>query len=61
MTIVLILLLDVVFRDAFDTLTTWSLLGSGMIVCAFAVLAYENFNGNMNRCTVYFESTPVNF
>jgi len=45
LTIVLILLLDVVFRDAFDTLTTWSLLGSGMIVCAFAVLAYQNFNG----------------
>lgn len=45
LTIVLILVFDVVFRDAFGTLTTWSLLGSGMIVCAFAVLAHQTLNG----------------
>ncbi|KLO17009.1 hypothetical protein SCHPADRAFT_994645 [Schizopora paradoxa] len=45
LTIVLILVIDVAFRDAFETFTAWSLLGSGMIVCAFAVLAYETFNG----------------
>ena len=44
LTIVLVLMSDSIFGNAVDTLTKWSLLGSGMIVCAFAVLAYDTFH-----------------
>ena len=35
--------LQCVFGAGTDTLTTWSLLGSGGIVLAFGVLAYDMF------------------
>jgi len=44
LTIVLVLITDIALGNAMDSLTAWSLLGSGMIVCAFAVLAYETFH-----------------
>ncbi|TDL28653.1 hypothetical protein BD410DRAFT_818171 [Rickenella mellea] len=43
LTIVLVLISDVVLWGASAVLTVWSLLGSGMIVCAFAVLVYDMF------------------
>jgi len=43
LTIVLVLISDCIFGAGIDTLTTWSLLGSGGIVLAFGVLAYDMF------------------
>lgn len=43
LTIVLVLISDCVFGSGTDTLTIWSLLGSGGIVLAFGVLAYDMF------------------
>jgi len=43
LTIVLVLISDCVFGAGIDTLTVWSLLGSGSIVLAFGVLAYDMF------------------
>jgi len=43
LTIVLVLISDCVFGAGTDSLTTWSLLGSGGIVLAFGVLAYDMF------------------
>ena len=37
------LLLQCVFGAGIETLTIWSLLGSGGIVLAFGVLAYDMF------------------
>ncbi|KAH9950367.1 hypothetical protein B0H21DRAFT_532263 [Amylocystis lapponica] len=41
LTIVLVLLSDIVFGGAVGTVTLWSLGGSGIIMVAFAVLAYD--------------------
>ncbi|KAF8807385.1 hypothetical protein BYT27DRAFT_7189476 [Phlegmacium glaucopus] len=43
LTIVLVLISDIIFGAGIDTLTVWSLLGSGGIVLAFGVLAYDMF------------------
>jgi len=43
LTVVLVLISDCLFGGGTDTLTTWSLLGSGGIVLAFGVLAYDMF------------------
>lgn len=43
LTIVLVLISDVIFGSGLDALTVWSLLGSGVIVLAFGVLAYDMF------------------
>lgn len=43
LTIVLVLLSDVIFGGGTDVLTIWSLLGSGVIVLGFTVLAYDMF------------------
>ncbi|KAH8120153.1 hypothetical protein DFH11DRAFT_1558629 [Phellopilus nigrolimitatus] len=43
LTIVLVIISDLIFGNGVDTLTIWSLLGSAMIVSAFAVLAYDSF------------------
>ena len=40
-TIVLVVLSDVVLGHAADALTVWSVTGSAMVVCAFAVLAHD--------------------
>ena len=39
----IIYLLQCIFGAGIDTLTIWSLLGSGGIVLAFGVLAYDMF------------------
>ncbi|OCH96120.1 hypothetical protein OBBRIDRAFT_787568 [Obba rivulosa] len=41
LTIVLMFVSDILFRDAGSSITIWSLLGSGCIVLAFGALAYE--------------------
>ena len=41
LTIVLVFVSDIVFGGAVHTITAWSLLGSGGIVVAFGVLAYD--------------------
>lgn len=41
LTIVMVFISDIVFGGAVDTITAWSLVGSGIIVAAFAVLAYD--------------------
>ncbi|TFY62906.1 hypothetical protein EVJ58_g3555 [Rhodofomes roseus] len=41
LTIVLMFLSDIIFGRAASTVTVWSLLGSGAIVVAFGVLAYD--------------------
>ncbi|KAI5122614.1 hypothetical protein M0805_004825 [Coniferiporia weirii] len=43
LTIVLVMISDLIFGNAIETLTVWSIVGSGMIISAFAVLAYETF------------------
>ncbi|KAF8974052.1 hypothetical protein BDZ97DRAFT_1778191 [Flammula alnicola] len=43
LTIVLVLISDVIFGGGTEVLTVWSLLGSGVIVLAFGVLAYDMF------------------
>lgn len=43
LTIVVVMLTDIVFKNGLETLTVWDVTGSGMIVCAFAALAYESF------------------
>lgn len=43
LTIVLVLMSDSIFGSATETLTSWSLIGSGMIVCAFAILTFDTF------------------
>ncbi|PPQ80837.1 LOW QUALITY PROTEIN: hypothetical protein CVT25_001962 [Psilocybe cyanescens] len=43
LTIVLVLLSDIIFGAGMETITFWSFTGSGVIVLAFAVLAYETF------------------
>ncbi|KAL5495427.1 hypothetical protein ACEPAI_890 [Sanghuangporus weigelae] len=42
LTIVLVIISDLIFGNAIDTLTMWTVMGSSMIVCAFAALAYES-------------------
>ncbi|KAF5313178.1 hypothetical protein D9619_003283 [Psilocybe cf. subviscida] len=44
LTIVLVLISDVIIGGGTDVLTFWSMLGSGIIVLAFGVLAYDMFN-----------------
>ena len=44
--IVLVNLADVLFKGGLNSLTTWGVTGSGMIVCAFAALTYESFRSN---------------
>jgi hypothetical protein len=44
LTIVLVLFSDVLFGHGAETITAWSLVGSGVIVAAFGVLAYDMFN-----------------
>jgi len=41
LTIVLVFLSDIIFGGAVETITLWSLLGCGVIVIAFGVLAYD--------------------
>ncbi|KZP31378.1 hypothetical protein FIBSPDRAFT_1037818 [Athelia psychrophila] len=41
LTIVLVLISDLMLRGSMDTITVWSLVGSGAIVSAFGVLAYD--------------------
>lgn len=43
LTIVLVLITDIILGAGTDSLTFWSLLGSGGIVLAFGVLAYDMF------------------
>ncbi|PPR05701.1 hypothetical protein CVT26_008942 [Gymnopilus dilepis] len=43
LTIVLVLISDVLFGAGIEVVTFWSLLGSGVIVMAFGVLAYDMF------------------
>jgi len=43
LTIVLVLISDCLFGGGIDTLTVWSLLGSGGVVVAFGVLTYDMF------------------
>ncbi|KAF8905564.1 hypothetical protein CPB84DRAFT_1771726 [Gymnopilus junonius] len=43
LTIVLVLISDVLFGAGIEVVTFWSLLGSGVIVLAFGVLAYDVF------------------
>jgi len=43
LTIVLVLISDCLFGAGIDTLTIWSLLGSGGVVVAFGVLTYDMF------------------
>jgi len=45
LTIVLVFLSDIIFGGAVETITLWSLGGSGIIVVAFAVLAYDISHG----------------
>ncbi|KAF9568408.1 hypothetical protein CPC08DRAFT_404065 [Agrocybe pediades] len=47
LTIVLVLISDIIFGAGFEVLTTWSLLGSGVIVLAFGVLAYDMFTKSL--------------
>jgi hypothetical protein len=44
LTIVLVLVSDVLLGGATDVITVWSLIGAGVIVAAFGVLAYDMFN-----------------
>jgi len=44
LTIVLVLISDVLLGGATDVVTVWSLIGAGVIVAAFGVLAYDMFN-----------------
>ncbi|KII86460.1 hypothetical protein PLICRDRAFT_165023 [Plicaturopsis crispa FD-325 SS-3] len=44
LTIVLVLITDVLFGGGAETVTVWSLVGSGIIVAAFGLLAYEMVN-----------------
>ena len=44
LTIVLVLVSDVLLGGATDVVTVWSLIGAGVIVAAFGVLAYDMFN-----------------
>ncbi|KZT02682.1 uncharacterized protein LAESUDRAFT_661140 [Laetiporus sulphureus 93-53] len=41
LTIVLVFISDIIFGGAVETITPWGLLGSGSIVIAFALLAYD--------------------
>ncbi|PCH33672.1 hypothetical protein WOLCODRAFT_93949 [Wolfiporia cocos MD-104 SS10] len=41
LTIVLVFISDIIFGGAVETVTPWSLIGSGSIVFAFTVLAYD--------------------
>ncbi|KAJ3544357.1 hypothetical protein NMY22_g2804 [Coprinellus aureogranulatus] len=43
LTIVLMLISDIIFGSGFESLTFWSLIGSGVIVLAFGILAYDMF------------------
>jgi len=43
LTIVLVLISDIIFGAGTNVLTMWSLLGSGAIMLAFGVLAYDMF------------------
>ncbi|KAH9486952.1 hypothetical protein JR316_0001018 [Psilocybe cubensis] len=43
LTIVLVLISDIIFGAGMEVITFWSFVGSGVIVIAFAVLAYETF------------------
>ncbi|KAF8168120.1 hypothetical protein B0H34DRAFT_684272 [Crassisporium funariophilum] len=43
LTIVLMVISDIIFGAGLEALTIWSLLGSGIIVLAFTVLAYDMF------------------
>jgi len=44
LTIVLVLFSDLVLGGATDIVTVWSLIGAGVIVAAFGVLAYDMFS-----------------
>lgn len=43
LTIVLMLISDIIFGSGLESITLWSLLGSGVIVVAFGILAYDMF------------------
>ncbi|EKM83896.1 hypothetical protein AGABI1DRAFT_51463 [Agaricus bisporus var. burnettii JB137-S8] len=43
LSIVVVVIYEVIFGDGLATLTVWSLLGCGVIVLAFGVLAYDMF------------------
>ncbi|KAI0932160.1 hypothetical protein AcW2_000859 [Taiwanofungus camphoratus] len=45
LTIVLVFISDMIFGRAADSITVWSLLGSGSIIVAFAILAYDMLKG----------------
>lgn len=46
LTIVLVLISDVLLGGATDTITVWSLMGAGVIVAAFSVLAYDMYSAS---------------
>ena len=43
LTIVLVILTDILFKNGLETLSLWDITGSGMIVLAFAALVYDSF------------------
>ncbi|KAI0692772.1 hypothetical protein BC835DRAFT_1356036 [Cytidiella melzeri] len=45
LTIVLVFFVDIIFGGAVETVTTWSLVGSGAIVVAFGILAFDMAKG----------------
>ncbi|EJD04120.1 uncharacterized protein FOMMEDRAFT_106598 [Fomitiporia mediterranea MF3/22] len=46
LTTVLVIISDLIFGNAASTLTLWTVIGAGMIVFAFAALAYESLNAH---------------
>ncbi|KAG6851076.1 hypothetical protein H0H93_002968 [Arthromyces matolae] len=44
LTIVLVFMSDIIFGAGIESLTVWSVVGCGVIVAAFAVLAYDMFS-----------------
>jgi hypothetical protein len=44
LTIVLVFISDVLWGGAAETVTVWSVMGAGVIVAAFAVLAFDMFH-----------------
>ncbi len=45
LSIVLVSISDMVFGDAVDTFTVWSIMGCSAIVLAFGILAYDMVKG----------------
>jgi hypothetical protein len=45
LTIVLVFFIDIIFRGAVQNITVWSVIGSGAIVVAFGILAFDMLKG----------------